>query len=233
MDVTNDVLIVDDEKMIRDAVSAYFTKMGCHTYQADNGRDALALFEKTPISFVILDLMLPGMSGEDVCREIRKKSRVPIIMLTAKTQEESILNGLHIGADDYVTKPFSVKQLYARMEAVMRRVSDEYKSLTGRLIWQDDLVIDFEEATVRKKGLPLSLTKSEWKILSSMASYPKKVFTRDELMEITFGGDADSFDRVIDTHIKNLRKKLESDPRNPVYIKTIHGIGYKFGGDEN
>ncbi|MCR5282671.1 MAG: response regulator transcription factor, partial [Lachnospiraceae bacterium] len=209
MDVTNDVLIVDDEKMIRDAVSAYFTKMGCHTYQADNGRDALALFERTPISFVILDLMLPGMSGEDVCREIRKKSRVPIIMLTAKTQEESILNGLHIGADDYVTKPFSVKQLYARMEAVMRRVSDEYKSLTERLIWQDDLVIDFEEATVRKKGLPLSLTKSEWKILSSMASYPKKVFTRDELMEITFGGDADSFDRVIDTHIKNLRKKLE------------------------
>lgn len=233
MDVTNDVLIVDDEKMIRDAVSAYFTKMGCHTYQADNGRDALALFEKTPISFVILDLMLPGMSGEDVCREIRKKSRVPIIMLTAKTQEESILNGLHIGADDYVTKPFSVKQLYARMEAVMRRMSDEYKPLTGRLIWQDDLVIDFEEATVRKKGSPLSLTKSEWKILSSMASYPKKVFTRDELMEITFGGDADSLDRVIDTHIKNLRKKLESDPRNPVYIKTIHGIGYKFGGDEN
>lgn len=114
-----------------------------------------------------------------------------------------------------------------------RRVSDEYKPLTGRLIWQDDLVIDFEKATVRKKGSPLSLTKSEWKILSSMASYPKKVFTRDELMEITFGGDADSFDRVIDTHIKNLRKKLESDPRNPVYIKTIHGIGYKFGGDEN
>ena len=233
MDVTNNVLIVDDEKMIRDAVSAYFTKMGCRTYQADNGRDALALFEKTPISFVILDLMLPGMSGEDVCREIRKKSRVPIIMLTAKTQEESILNGLHIGADDYVTKPFSVKQLYARMEAVMRRVSDQYRPLTGRLLWGDDLVIDFEEASVRKKGASVSLTKSEWKILSSMASYPKKVFTRDELMEITFGGDADSFDRVIDTHIKNLRKKVESDPRNPVYIKTVHGLGYKFGGDGN
>ena len=233
MDVTNNVLIVDDEKMIRDAVSAYFTKMGWRVFEADNGQDALALFERTPIHFVILDLMLCGMSGEDVCREIRKKSRVPIIMLTAKTREESILNGLHIGADDYVTKPFSVKQLYARVEAVMRRASDDYKPLTGRLIWEDDLVIDFGEAIVRKKGAPLSLTKSEWKILSSMASYPKKVFTRDELMEITFGADADSFDRVIDTHIKNLRKKLEGDSKNPVYIKTVHGLGYKFGGDES
>ena len=233
MDITHNVLIVDDEKMIRDAVSAYFTRMGWRVFEAENGQDALALFEKTPISFVILDLMLPGMSGEDVCREIRKKSRIPIIMLTAKTQEESILNGLHIGADDYVTKPFSVKQLYARMEAVMRRASDERKALTGLLSWEDDLVIDFEEASARKKGAPLSLTKSEWKILSAMASYPKKVFTRDELMEIAFGGDADSFDRVIDTHIKNLRKKVESDPRNPAYIKTVHGLGYKFGGDEN
>ena len=176
MGLTNNVLVVDDETMIRDAVSACFTRMGWRAYEADNGRDALALFEKTPISFVILDLMLPGMSGEDVCREMRKRSRVPIIMLTAKTQEESILNGLHIGADDYVTKPFSVKQLYARTEAVMRRVSDGHKSLTGRLSWEDDLVIDFEEASVRKKGALLSLTKSEWRILSTMASYPTKVF---------------------------------------------------------
>ena len=232
MEVRNSVLIVDDEKMIRDAISAYFTKMGCHTYQADNGRDALSLFEKTPIDFVILDLMLPGMSGEDVCREIRKESRVPILMLTAKTQEESILNGLHMGADDYVTKPFSVKELYARMEAIMRRVSYDHKPLAGRLAWADDLIIDFEEASVKKKGVLLSLTKSEWKILSSMASYPKKVFTRDELMEIAFGEDAESFDRVIDTHIKNLRKKIESDPKNPVYIKTVYGLGYKFGGEE-
>ena len=147
MGLTNNVLVVDDETMIRDAVSACFTRMGWRAYEAGNGRDALALFEKTPISFVILDLMLPGMSGEDVCREMRKRSRVPIIMLTAKTQEESILNGLHIGADDYVT-----------------------------LSWEDDLVIDFEEASVRKKGALLSLTKSEWRILSTMASYPKKVF---------------------------------------------------------
>ena len=228
------ILVVDDESRMRKLVKDFLIKDGYLVVEAEDGQQALDIFyEDKDIALIILDVMMPRRDGWEVCREIRSNSRVPIIMLTAKTQEESILNGLHIGADDYVTKPFSVKQLYARMEAVMRRVSDEYKPLTGRLIWQDDLVIDFEEATVRKKGSPLSLTKSEWKILSSMASYPKKVFTRDELMEITFGGDADSFDRVIDTHIKNLRKKLESDPRNPVYIKTIHGIGYKFGGDEN
>ena len=232
MDLVKNVLIVDDEKMIRDAVAAYFTKMGWRTFEADNGRDALAVFEKTPMALVILDLMLPGMSGEDVCKEIRKGSRVPIIMLTAKIQEESILNGLHIGADDYVTKPFSVKQLYARGEAIMRRVAEEHKPLAGQLAWKDDLVIDFNEAVVRKKGVPIGLTKSEWRILSAMASYPKKVFSRDELMEIVFGEESDSFDRVIDTHIKNLRKKVESDPKNPVYIKTVHGLGYKFGGDE-
>lgn len=134
MEVTNRVLIVDDEKMIREAVSAFFTKMGWHTFEADTGRDALDLFARTPVDFVILDLMLPSMSGEDVCRELRRKSRVPIIMLTAKTQEESILNGLHIGADDYVTKPFSVKQLYARMEAVMRRTVD--LTLIMYMVWE-------------------------------------------------------------------------------------------------
>ena len=150
MDTTGRVLIVDDEKMIRDAVSAYFTKMGCRTLLADNGRTALELFEKEPVDFVILDLMLPGMSGEEVCNEIRKKSGVPIIMLTAKTAEENILNGLRIGADDYVTKPFSVKELYARMEAVTRRENDERGPLTDRESGNDDLVIDPEGMTVRK-----------------------------------------------------------------------------------
>lgn len=226
------VLIVDDEKMIRDAVSAYLNKMGYHTYEADNGLDALDVFEKIPVSFVILDLMLPGMSGEDVCRQIRKVSRVPVIMLTAKTQEESILNGLHIGADDYMTKPFSVKQLYARMEAVMRRVSGEVSPLADRLDFAGDLVIDIEHSEVRKKGMPVTLTKSEWLILTAMAAYPKKVFTRDELLDTVFGDDTDSLDRVIDTHIKNLRKKIEDDPRNPHYIKTVHGMGYRFGGED-
>lgn len=226
------VLIVDDERMIRDAVTAYFIKMGCMVCQAENGHEALELFKNTPVDFVILDLMLPGISGEEVCREIRKVSRVPIIMLTAKTREESILNGLASGADDYVTKPFSVKELYARMEAVLRRASSELKPLSERLSWEDDLTIDFEHSEVIKDGKPVSLTKSEWKILQSMAGYPKKVFSRDELMDIVFGEDSDSYDRVIDTHIKNLRKKIEDDPKSPVYIRTVHGLGYRFGGDE-
>ena len=226
------VLIVDDEKMIRDAVSAYLTQMGCGTHQADNGKEALLIFEKENIDFIILDLMLPGMSGEEICRSIRAVSRVPIIMLTAKTQESSILNGLQIGADDYVTKPFSVKELYARMEAVMRRVSGEHRPSDGSQAYDGGLSIDFIQCEVSKDNIPLNLTKSEWKILSSMAEYPGKVYTRDELMETVFGYDSDSLDRVIDTHIKNLRKKIEDDPKNPVYIKTVHGLGYKFGGDK-
>lgn len=224
------VLIVDDEKMIRDAVSAYFAKMGCKIFEADNGQSGLSVFEKEDIDFIILDLMLPGMTGEEVCRQIRKDSGVPIVMLTAKTQEESILNGLDIGADDYVTKPFSVKQLYARMEAIMRRVSGAQDAPDSVVTFEGGLMIDPEHNEVCKNDVPLSLTKSEWKILSTMADHPKKVFTRDELMEIVFGEDADSLDRVIDTHIKNLRKKIEDDPKNPGYIITVHGLGYKFGG---
>lgn len=226
------VLVVDDEKMIREAVCAYFTKMGCLVLEAANGQDALFMFEKEHPDFVILDLMLPGISGEEVCRQIRISSAIPVIMLTAKTQEDSILNGLQIGADDYVTKPFSVKQLFARMEAIMRRVSVFSRPSEELLSFDGGLVVDLEHSEVRKNEETLSLTKSEWKILSSLAKRPKKVFTRDELMEIVFGEEADSFDRVIDTHIKNLRKKVEDDPKKPEYIKTVHGIGYKFGGDK-
>ncbi len=225
------VLVVDDEKMIREAVCAYFTKMGCLVLEAANGQDALFMFEKEHPDFVILDLMLPGISGEEVCRQIRIRSAIPVIMLTAKTQEDSILNGLQIGADDYVTKPFSVKQLFARMEAIMRRVSTSQGAKEAVFHFEGGLTIDIDHSEASKDGVVLNLTKSEWKILSYMAKRPKKVFTRDELMEIIFGDEADSFDRAIDTHIKNLRKKVEDDSKNPEYIRTVHGVGYKFGGD--
>lgn len=224
------VLIVDDEKMVRDAVSAYLSKMGCDILQADNGQDALQIYRENKVDFVILDLMLPGMSGEEICRQIRQESKVPIIMLTAKSQEDSVLDGFRIGADDYVTKPFSVKELYARMEAVLRRVTDSgYNQDTSA--FEGGLLIDIEHSEVKKYDEVISLTRSEWKILTSMAAHPKKVFVRDELMEIVFGDDTDSLDRAIDTHIKNLRKKIEDDPKNPIYIRTVHGLGYKFGGD--
>lgn len=228
------VLVVDDEAMIRESVAAYIAKQGYHVLTAENGVEALENFQKNPVMFVILDLMLPGISGEVVCQTIRKQSRVPIIMLTAKAQEESILNGLNIGADDYMTKPFSIKQLYARMEAILRRTADDLKPLAERFSWNgNDLQINFEHNEVWKRGELISLTPSEWKILSALIKHPKRVFSRDQLLDLVFGEDFDGYDRVIDTHIKNLRKKVETDPKSPAYIKTIHGLGYKFGGDES
>lgn len=227
------VLVVDDEPMIREAVSSYLEKQGCRVFSADNGRDALSVFEKEAITFVILDLMLPDISGEEICEAIRKKSRVPIIMLTAKTQEEDVLTGLSVGADDYVTKPFSLKELYARMNVILRRASDDLKPLADKYSWNDnDLNIDFEQKQVYRQGRLLALTPIEWKILAALIKHPQKVYTREELIQLVFEPDFDGYDRVIDTHIKNLRKKLEDDPKKPVYVKTVHGIGYKFGGDE-
>ncbi|MGN0371196.1 MAG: response regulator transcription factor [Enterocloster sp.] len=227
------VLVVDDEPMIRDAVSSYMEKQGCRVYAADTGRQAMEIFEKEAITFVILDLMLPDISGEEICMMIRRKSRVPIIMLTAKTQEEDVLNGLTIGADDYVTKPFSLKELYARMNVILRRASDDLRPLAEKCSWNDnDLRIDFEHYEVYKTGKLLSLTPIEWKILLAFVRYPKKNFTRSELIELIFEPEFDGYNRVIDTHIKNLRKKVEDDPKKPVYIKTVHGVGYKFGGGD-
>ena len=233
MAAEKNVLVVDDEAMIRESVSAYISKQGYHVLTAETGEEALEIFQNNPILFVILDLMLPGMTGEEICQAIRRQSRVPIIMLTARTQEEDVLNGLGLGADDYVTKPFSVKQLYARMEAILRRTASELKPLSQKLSWNgNDLQIDFEHSETRKQGELLSLTPSEWKILSALIQHPKKVFSRDNLIDLVFGPDFDGYDRVIDTHIKNLRKKVETNPKSPVYVKTVHGIGYKFGGDE-
>lgn len=226
------VLVVDDEAMIREAVGAYLEKQGYQVFQADNGKDALDIFEREMISFVILDLMLPDICGEEICMALRKKSRVPIIMLTAKTQEEDVLCGLEIGADDYVVKPFRLKELYARMNAVLRRSSDDLKPLASKYSWNNhDLQVDFQRSEILKNGNSLSLTPIEWKILSALIRYPQKTFTREELIELVFDSSFDGYDRVIDTHIKNLRKKIEDDSRNPVYVKTVYGIGYRFGGE--
>ena len=174
--------------------------------------------------------MLPDMSGEEICSIVRSQSRVPIIMLTAKTMEEDMINGLSIGADDYITKPFSLKNLYARIQAVSRRSLKDLGQLANVQAWNNsDLVIDYELVKVKKAGQEISLTPIEWKLLSLFSKYPNKVFTRDELIEQVFDIDFDGYDRVIDTHIKNLRKKIEDDPKKPKYICTIHGMGYRFG----
>ena len=226
------VLIVEDEQMIREAVAAYLRRQEWKVLEAESGQEALSLFGQEEIDCVLLDLMLPDMTGESICMTLRQRSRVPIMMLTAKSQEEDILSGFHIGADDYITKPFSIRQLYARMEAILRRCGSVPRPLARKFSWnENDLTVDFEKREVCKAGQPLNLTPSEWKLLEALIQHPKKVFTRDELICLIFGPDFNGYDRVIDTHIKNLRKKVETDPRNPVYIRTIHGMGYKFGGD--
>lgn len=226
------ILIVDDENMMREAVASYLEKQGYHVLQAETGTQALSLLEKETVSFVILDLMLPDISGEEICSRIRRQSRIPIIMLTAKTMEDDMLNGLNLGADDYITKPFSLKNLYARIQAVWRWSDHDLKPLAEKFSWNaGDLVIDYNRKEVLKKGETISLTPIEWKILSAFTRYPQKVFTRDELIASAFDTDFSGYDRVIDTHIKNLRKKIEDDPKNPIYLCTVHGIGYKFGGN--
>ena len=226
------VLIVDDEPKILEVVSALMTSKGFRVFSADNGQMALDIFNHQNITLVILDLMMPGLSGEEVCVQIRKKSRVPIIMLTARVEEENVVQGLGLGADDYITKPFGLKELYARVEALLRRSGNDLIPLSVRNSWNNnDLVVDFEKNILLKNDTAFTLTPSELKILSALMKYPGKVFTREELITIALDDDFSGFDRAIDSHIKNIRQKIEDDPKNPVYILTAHGLGYKFGGN--
>lgn len=223
------ILVVEDEEMTRSAICSYLEKQGMTALAARDGREALSLFERETVSFVILDLMLPDLPGEEVCRALRTRSRVPVIMLTARSQEEDVLNGLAIGADDYITKPFSLRELYARILSVSRRA--EGAPLAQKFRWNDgDLCVDLEHHEVRKQGRLVALTASEWGILRALIQNPQKVYTREELISLAMGEDFEGYDRAVDTHIKNLRKKVETDPKNPVYVKTAHGLGYKFGG---
>lgn len=225
------ILVVEDEVKILEVVTSLLQSRGYQALQATDGKEALMLFEQENISLVLLDLMLPDMSGEEICRKIRAKSRVPIIMLTAKVEEEHLLKGLQMGADDYITKPFSLKELAARVEVVLRRTTDELKPLYQSIYFENgELSINVEGNMVRKQGRQINLTKSEWKLLLAFIKYPNKVFTREELIQIVLGEEYEGYNRTIDSHIKNLRQKIEDVPRNPVYIITVHGKGYKFGG---
>ncbi len=225
------ILVVDDEPNIVEVVKSYLEKSGYEVAEAFTGSEALDLFEKINPVLVILDLMLPDISGEEVCRRLRNRSRVPVIMLTAKVEEEDILKGLGLGADDYVTKPFSPRQLMARVEALLRRTAQDV-TLAERLSYnQGDLVIDLYGHEVKKSGVKVNLTPNEYRILLTMLKYPRKAFTRDELVAMALGDDYEGFDRTIDVHIKNLRQKIETDPKSPKYILTVHGVGYRFGGE--
>ncbi|MDR2771051.1 MAG: response regulator transcription factor [Clostridiales Family XIII bacterium] len=226
------ILAVDDEPKILEVVRAFMESRGFKVFTAETGRQALAVFERENIALVLLDLMLPDIPGEELCLAIRKRSRVPVIMLTAKVEEESLLEGLKLGADDYIRKPFSLKELGARAEAALRRAADDLLPLTARNSFRDgDLTVDFEKNAVCKRGRPVSLTPGELRILAALIKYPGKVFTRAELIEIALGDAFDGYDRAIDGHVKNLRRKIEDNSKNPDYILTVYGLGYKFGGE--
>lgn len=228
------VLLVDDEPKIVEVLKSYFENAGYAVIVAYDGVSAMSQFEKHAPTLIVLDLMLPDMTGENICRIIRQKSRVPIMMLTAKIEEESILRGLHIGADDYITKPFSPRQVIARAEAILRRVTTEAVPLSTEIsFFNEELVINCLRQEVRKDGELVGLTPNEYKILMTFIKYPQKTFTRDELITFALGNEFEGYDRVIDTHIKNIRQKIELDSKNPKYILTVHGIGYKFGQGGN
>lgn len=226
------ILVVDDEEKIVEVVRTYLGKADYKVYSATNGKEALELFEKLSPALVVLDLMLPDISGEEVCKAIRRKSRTPVIMLTARSAEESVLNGLEIGADDYVIKPFSPRQLVARVDAVLRRAARE--PLAAELMFDEGLlVVDSVRHEVRKGGKAVPLTPNEFKIIMTMARHPTRAFTREELISFAFGDEFEGYDRAIDSHIKNIRQKLEDDPKSPRYVLTVHSVGYKFGGGDN
>ncbi len=225
------VLVVDDEVKILEVLKSFLESKDYIVFTAENGGKAFSIFEKENISFVILDLMLPDLTGEEICTRLRRTSRVPILMLTAKVGEKDLLRGLDIGADDYLTKPFRLKELHARMEAILRRSSGDPVPLYRRMSFHEgDLEVDLESHSIRKAGREVNLTPNEFKILAALIKYPNKVFTRDELISTAFGDNFEGYDRSVDSHVKNLRQKIETYSKNPVYVLTIHGIGYKFGG---
>jgi two-component system, OmpR family, alkaline phosphatase synthesis response regulator PhoP len=219
------ILIVDDEPRIAQIARDYLEKAGFSVTTAGNGVDALAMIQRARPDLVVLDLALPGMDGLDVARLVRRDSNVPIIMLTARVEESDKLVGLELGADDYITKPFSPRELVARVRAVMRR--SESAAERGDVIRAGDLVLDVPRMKTTVAGRSVDLTTTEFQLLATLVRHPGRVFTRAQLLDAMRGIAVESFERAIDAHVKNVRRKIEPDPRNPRYVLTVYGIGYK------
>lgn len=223
------ILVVEDEAKIMEFIEPYLLTSGYEVIKACSGKEAEEKLEDEKPDMLLLDLMLPDKSGESILKELRRTSSIPVIILTAKSSEENVIHGLEIGADDYITKPFSPRQMVARVNALFRRsLKEEEEVLVFR---KGRLVINQKDYRVQKNGEDVVLTPSEFKLLTTLAKRPTKVFTREELILIAFEGDYAGFDRTIDSHIKNLRSKIELNPKEPDYILTIRGVGYRFGGD--
>jgi len=223
------ILVVDDEPQIVDLLRSYLRREGFDVDEAGDGEAALAACARRRPDLVVLDLMLPKVDGREVCRRIRETSQTPIIMLTARDEETDKLLGLELGADDYITKPFSPREVVARVRAVLRRGGRE----AVEMVRVGDLVIDLRAHEVSLQGRRVDLTPTEFRLLEILASHPNQVFTRMQLIDRVQGHAFEGYERTVDAHIKNLRGKVEPDPKNPRYVLTVYGVGYKFQTAEN
>jgi DNA-binding response OmpR family regulator len=220
------ILVVEDERQIAEIARDYLRRAGFAVIVSGHGAEALKLAHERRPDLVVLDLGLPGLDGLEVARRLRREGAIPIIMLTARVEESDRLNWLELGADDYISKPFSPRELVARVRAVLRRVES---APSGEAVFtRADLTLDPMSMTVSRGGRPIDLTTTEFQLLTTLARQPGRVFTRAQLLDAVRGAEVDSFERAIDTHIKNIRRKLEPDPRQPHYLLTIYGMGYKF-----
>ena len=228
MSDNNKIVVIDDEPSVQEVVQAYLEKDGYHVFVAGNGAEGLALAECVQPALIVLDLMLPDISGEEICSEIRSRSDVPILMLTAKASEEERVAGLVSGADDYLVKPFSPRELVARVRAVLRRTKGVETPLVELLTFDEGrLAIDTVAHQVSRDGIAVDLTPNEYKLLMTLARYPGRVYSRFELINRVQGYDYEGYERTIDVHVKNLRKKIEPDPAHPHYVETVIGVGYR------
>jgi DNA-binding response OmpR family regulator len=221
------ILVVDDDPLTVELIRTYLEKESWQVLTSDNGSDALSLVRQRQPDLVILDLMLPKIDGLDVCRVLRAESDIPIVMLTARTTEEDILTGLELGADDYITKPFSPRQLVARIRTALRRIKARPIHTDQDTLSFGDLVISLARHEVTFKGYLITLTPREFKLLVMMAREPGRVFSRQQLLEYAFGPESESLERTVDYHIMNLRRKLD-DVQAAHYVQTVFGVGYRF-----
>jgi DNA-binding response OmpR family regulator len=219
------ILVVDDERQIAEIAGDYLRHAGFGVITATRGETALDLARREHPALIVLDLRLPGMDGLEVAKRLRLESAVPIIMLTARVEESDRLRGLALGADDYMTKPFSPRELVARVKAVLRR--SEAGAGGGDVVTLGDLTLDKARKQAFRGGQPLGLTSTEFQLLLALGRQPGRVFTRATLLDLVRGTDVDSFERAIDVHVKNIRRKIEHDPRHPQLVLTVHGVGYK------
>ena len=227
----NSVVIVDDDTKLTKLLQTYFDKEGFVTWTVHEGLEAVNMIREKKPDIVILDLMLPGIDGLEICRRVRRYSDVPILMLTARDEETDRLIGLEMGADDYVTKPFSPREVVARVKAILRRSK---KQVEGKpeLVKYGSLSIDFERHEVKKNGELADVTPTEFKILEVLATSPGRVYSRLHMVEFIQEYAFEGYERTIDAHVKNLRRKIEDNPKEPQYILTVYGVGYKFAGGE-